>query len=463
VARPGHRSEAVAAAGRPCETKESGVEAKKKAVAATTIAAAMAMLLAGCSGGSSGTGASGGNSGTTLTYWASNQGSSLQNDKEVLTPILKDFTKQTGIKVDLQVIGWNDLQTKIQTAVTSGQGPDVVNIGNTWGTSFQSTGAFVPFDSKNASAIGGLDRFVKTALDAGGAPGKTPTSVPLYGLAYGLYYNKALFQQAGLQPPTTWEDFVADGKKLTHGAQWGLTLAAASYTENIHFAFLTAAQNGGAFYDASGKPTFNTPENVAGLQRYLALMQTDKIVNPSNAQYDSDAQPSSDFASGKAAMFLSQNNADTTLKADGMKVGDWGVVALPAPAGAAAQISTFPAGINMSVFKYTKHLPQALQFVKYMTSSAVQSELAVPYSVLPVLQGAKADFTTDAAEAKAFMDAYQNHSKPLPQVASEADFESTIGKGLSNLFAQIATGKNVTNADIASMLTSAQQQVEAAG
>ncbi|WP_417563449.1 ABC transporter substrate-binding protein [Microbacterium sp.] len=438
------------------------MKAKNKALTAVTVAAAMSMLLAGCSsGGSSGNSTNG--SGVTLTYWASNQGSSLQNDKDVLTPILKDFTKQTGVKVDLQVIGWNDLQTKIQTAITSGQGPDVVNIGNTWGTSFQSTGAFVPFDSKNAAAIGGLDRFVKTALDAGGAPGKTPTSVPLYGLAYGLYYNKALFQKANLQPPTTWEEFVADAKQLTHGDQWGLTLAAASYTENIHFAFLTAAQNGGAFYDASGKPTFDTPENVAGLQRYLALMQTDKVVNPSNAQYDSDAQPSSDFAAGKAAMFLSQNNADTTLKADGMKVGDWGVVALPAPADAKEQISTFPAGINMSIFKYTKNLPQALEFVKYMTSSDVQSELAVPYSTLPVLAGAKPTFTTDAAEAQAFMDAYQNHSKPLPQVASEADFESTIGKGLSNLFAQIATGKKVSNADISSMLDTAQQQVEAAG
>ncbi|GAA3757921.1 sugar ABC transporter substrate-binding protein [Microbacterium kribbense] len=436
----------------------------KKVLAAVTATAAVSMLLAGCSGGGgSNPSTSAGGSDVTLTYWASNQGSSLANDKEVLTPVLKQFTDQTGVKVDLQVIGWNDLQTKIETAITSGQGPDVVNIGNTWGTSFQSSGAFVEFDSKNAAAIGGLDKFVKTALDAGGAPGATPTSVPLYGLAYGLYYNKALFQKAGLQPPTTWEELVSDGQKLTHGSQWGLTLAAASYTENIHFAFLTAAQNGGAFYDASGKPTFDTPKNVAGLQRYLALMQTDKIVNPSNAQYDSDAQPSSDFAAGKAAMFLSQNNADTTLKADGMKVGDWGVVALPAPANAAAQISTFPAGINLSIFKYTKHLPQALEFVKFMTSSAVQTELAVPYSTLPVLQGAKATYTTDAAEAAAFMDAYQNHSKPLPQVASEANFESTIGKGLSNLFAQIATGKTVSATDISTMLKSAQQQVEAAG
>jgi multiple sugar transport system substrate-binding protein len=437
------------------------VEAKRKVVAVAATMAVVSMALAGCSGaGSSDSGADGGSA--TITYWASNQGTSLDNDKEVLTPILKEFTKQTGVKVDLEVIGWNELQTRIQTAVTSGQGPDVVNIGNTWGAAFQSTGAFTEFNADNAAKIGGLDKYVKTALDAGGAPGKTPTSVPLYGLAYGLYYNKAMFADAGLQPPTTWDELVTDAKTLTHDDQWGLTLAAGSYTENIHFAFLTSAQNGGEFYDKSGKPTFNTPENVAGIKRYLDLMQTEKVANPANAQYDNASSAAADLASGKAAMFLSQNNADSTLKADGMKPGEWGVVPLPAPDDAKEQISTFPAGINISVFNYTKHLPEALKFVKYMTSPEVQSELAVPFSVLPVLNDAEAKFTTDADEAKVFMDAYQNRSKPLPQVASEGDFESTIGKGISGLFAQIATGKKVTEADISAMLDTAQQQVEAA-
>ena len=58
-------------------------------------------------------------------------GTSLANDKAVLTPLLNKFEKQTGIKVNLEVVGWNNLQTRINTAVTSGSGPDVVNIGNT--------------------------------------------------------------------------------------------------------------------------------------------------------------------------------------------------------------------------------------------------------------------------------------------------------------------------------------------
>ena len=98
-------------------------------IAAATVPA-IALGAAACSSnsGGSGSGSDGGGTaaaGTTLTYWASNQAPSLDKDKEVLTPVLQKFTQQTGIKVNLEVIGWNDLQTRIQTAITSNSGPMV--------------------------------------------------------------------------------------------------------------------------------------------------------------------------------------------------------------------------------------------------------------------------------------------------------------------------------------------------
>ena len=134
--------------------------------------------------------------------------------------------QQTGIKVNLEVIGWNDLQTRIQTAITSGSGPDVLNIGNTWAASLQATGAFLPFDDAAMTAIGGKDKFVTASLATGGTPGQDPTSVPLYGLAYGLYYNKAMFAAAGLQPPTTWEEMVSRRAEAHRPGQEAVRLGA---------------------------------------------------------------------------------------------------------------------------------------------------------------------------------------------------------------------------------------------
>src|SRR6266478_6260376 len=165
-----------------------------------TVLAAAAVIaatsVAACSSGNAGTGA-----GATITYWASDQGSSIADDYTVLNPELAKFTKQTGIKVKLEVVGWADLLNRVLAATTSGQGPDVVNIGNTWSASLQVTGALLPWTSQDFAAIGGQTKFVSSALGSTGAAGKPPTAVPLYSVAYALYYNKALFQQAGIAGP----------------------------------------------------------------------------------------------------------------------------------------------------------------------------------------------------------------------------------------------------------------------
>ncbi|WP_405061850.1 sugar ABC transporter substrate-binding protein [Kribbella sp. NBC_01505] len=433
-----------------------------RSLVAAVAATALGVGLAACGGGDSGSGSSGSGGDQTLTYWASNQGTSLDNDKQVLTPVLEQFTKDTGIKVNLEVIGWNDLQTRIQTAITSGQAPDVVNIGNTWAASLQATKAFLPFDGDAMTAIGGKDKFVPTALATGGKAGEDVTSVPLYGLAYGLYYNKAMFAAAKVEPPKTWEEMVAAAQKLTNPAknQWGMALAAGSYTENVHFAFINAAQNKADWFDADGKPTFTGDGNVQGVLRYLDLMQKDKVANPSNAQYDNGTKSVNDFATKKVAMVINQNNADSSIVANGMKAGEYGVVPFPSPAGG-EQVASHVAGINLSVFKNTKHKDAALKFVKYMTDATTQTTLGKPFSSLPVLKDAKPVFTTDATEAATFQDIYNTKSKPLPLVPAEDQFESTVGKAMNGLFAKIATGGTVSADDVKAALKTAEDQVAA--
>ncbi|GAA3210432.1 hypothetical protein GCM10020256_08480 [Streptomyces thermocoprophilus] len=159
------------------------------------------VLAASACGGGSSTGGGSNDSPKTLTYWASNQGASIEIDKKVLQPELDKFEKKTGIKVKLEVVPWSDLLNRILTATTSGQGPDVLNIGNTWSASLQATGALLPWDAANFEKIGGKDRFVDSALGSTGVPGQDPAAVPLYSMAYALYYNKQIFADAGITEP----------------------------------------------------------------------------------------------------------------------------------------------------------------------------------------------------------------------------------------------------------------------
>ncbi|MDT4979949.1 MAG: multiple sugar transport system substrate-binding protein [Pseudonocardiales bacterium] len=415
--------------------------------------------LSACSSSNSG---SGSDKNVTLTYWASNQGTSLDNDKQVLGPELAKFTQQTGIKVKLQVVPWADLLNNILTATTSGKGPDVLNIGNTWSASLQATGAFVPFDDSVMAKIGGKSRFLGGSLSATGAADKPPTAVPIYSLAYGLYYNKKYFAEAGIsQPPTTWAEFETDAKKVTNAQHWGLSIEGGSVSENVHNVFTLSQQQGGAFFDAAGKPTFDTPQNVAAVRQYLDFIQQDKITNPSNAEYAQGTEALADFAKGKSAMVLWQA-ASGSLKQLGMNAADIGVAPMPLPDPMPAggkKVTSMVAGINLAVFKNTKHMDAALQFVKFMTSTAEQKVLNKTYGSMPSVTDAYADPAFNTPAVQTFKKILSTSAAPLPAVAAESQFETLIGTAVKNMLADAASGKNVSDSDISAQLKAAQQQL----
>src|SRR5579875_2188792 len=163
------------------------------ALAATTLAACgSSSHNSGNTSPAASSGSSGGGGslkGQTITYWASVEGAGPSDTSKTLTKQFKKFTAQTGVKVNMQVIPWSTLLQKILTSVTSGTGPDVMEIGNTWAPSLSASNGFLPFDSSNMSAIGGAGKFAGSALKVSGLPGKPPVSVPVYSEAYALFYN----------------------------------------------------------------------------------------------------------------------------------------------------------------------------------------------------------------------------------------------------------------------------------
>lgn len=427
---------------------------------AAVAALALAAATAGCGGGTSPATSGNGGGSQTITYWASDQGSSIADDYTVLDPVAKKFQQQTGIKVNVQVIGWPDLLNRILAATTSGQGPDVVNIGNTWSASLQATGAFLPWTSQNFSSIGGENRFVSSALGSTGAAGKPPVAVPLYSLAYALYYNKALFAQAGISgPPATWDQLIADGKKLTHGSIYGLAIEGSSIPENIHHAYIFGKQHGCSWFTVSGAADFTAPGCVAGVQQFVNLMGTDKIVSPGDAQYDQN-QSVSDFATGKAAMLMWQA-AGANLKSHGMSSSAYGVAPIPVQSGTPGQgdnVDSMVAGINIAIYKNTKHLAAAEKFVNFMTSQSTQLSLDKSYGSIATISSALSNPEFSTPELSVLRNVLSTSASAMPQVAGESQFETLVGTAIKNLFADAVNGP-VSAQTVQHQLSSAQQQM----
>ncbi|MDT0463693.1 ABC transporter substrate-binding protein [Streptomyces gibsoniae] len=431
-----------------------------RAAAVGAVTMSLALAASACGGGSSTNGGSD-DSPKTLTYWASNQGASIEVDKKVLQPELDKFQKQTGIKVNLEVVPWSDLLNRILTATTSGQGPDVLNIGNTWSASLQATGALVPWDAKNFDKIGGKSRFVDSALGSTGVQGKDPAAVPLYSMAYALYYNKQIFADAGVsQPPATWDELVADGKKIQQKGKQVLGAEGSNVSENIHHVFVFGKQHGADFFTPDGKADFTNDGVVAAVKQYVDLMAKDKVIPVGNAEYAQN-QSVSDFAKGKTAMLLWQSAA-ANLKSQGMSEDQYGIAPVPVQSGTpgtGAQVDSMVAGINLAVFKNTHNMDGAMKFVKFMTSDDEQKILNKEYSSIPPVGAAQSDPAFTAPANAVLKDTLAKSAAALPQVADESQFETTVGTAVKELFADAAAGRAVTTDSVKAKLQKAQQQM----
>ncbi|MET9654231.1 extracellular solute-binding protein [Streptomyces sp. JL2001] len=430
-----------------------------RAAAVGAVTLSLVLTAAACGGSTGGSGSD--KQPKTLTYWASNQGASIEVDKKVLQPELDRFEKQTGIKVKLEVVPWADLLNRILTAATSGQGPDVLNIGNTWSASLQSTGALLPWDAKNFEAIGGKDRFVESALGSTGVQAQDPAAVPLYSMAYALYYNKKMFKDAGIEkPPATWDELIATGQKLTKDGKAAIGVEGANLSNNIHQVFVLGKQHGADFFTADGKADFTSDSAVAAVKQYVDLMATHKIVAPGNAEYAQN-QSLSDFAKDKTAMVLWQT-ASATFKAQGMNDDEWGVAPAPVPSGepgAGKQTNSMVAGINLAVFKNTKNLDGAMKFVKFMTSDEEQKTLNKAYGSIPPVKTAQQDPAFSDPALAVLRDTLATSASALPQVPEESQFETVVGTAVKELFADAAAGRAVTTESVKAKLEKAQQQM----
>lgn len=414
-------------------------------------------LLAGCSSERS--------EHRTLTYWATNQGSSPQQDLKILNEEFEKFTARTGIEVDVEVVGWGDMLNKILGAAVSGVGPDVVNLGNTWSASLQATDAFVPFTQERMRQLGGRDRFLDTSMGSTGMADRPPSSVPLYGLTYGVFYNKAMFERAGVErPPDDWEEFVEVARKLTRPEEdvWGLTLPAASYTDNSHFCFMFGRQEGTDFFGADGKAAFTSEAAVSGVRRYVELMSRHRVVNPDDAEIGAAGEAINNFATGDSAMLMAQNSAIATVRASGMEDSEWGVFPMPVPRPLAEDgeaVRGIVGGTNIAIFRDSPRKEAAMKLVEFMTGSAEQKILNEKYGSLPVVEDAYDHPAFNTDKMKTFSRVLGGSAEPLPMIPNESKFETTTGAAARQLFARSAVGKPVRRSDVVEALSAAQQKM----
>ncbi|NHI16313.1 ABC transporter substrate-binding protein [Microbacterium excoecariae] len=424
--------------------------------AGTTAAiGATALVLSGCSGQADG-------GGDSITWWATQEASSISATEDVYQPAIDAFEEETGISVEMEVVPWTDLYNKILTAVSSGTGPDVLSIGTTWVASLHDTGALAEVDGENLEWMGGSDRFVPAVWDAAQVPGETHTAVPLHSTLYSLYYNVPIFEEAGATPPATWDEFVSLAEELTVDTdgdgstdQYGFTFPTGAATGNAHLSFIFGAQNGGSFVDDAGEVTIDSPEMTEAVEAVVGLMSDQEVMPPNDAEFDQNADSVDQLINGRAAMAFQQNPIE---QFDNRGFTDWGIADMPVMEGG-EPVMSMVAGTDITVLEDSPNKEQAFDFIEFLTSPEWNATTSAGFSKLPVV--------TDGYEEAVYQEVdpellevrrniQENHSEPFPMVPNIGEIEAGIGNAVREMFQAAALGEDP---DVAGRLQEAAAQL----
>ncbi len=293
----------------------------------------------------------------TLEYWG------LWEASETMTEIIKGFESQNpGLTVKYVKQSHKDYRTRLQSAISSGNGPDLYRFHASWVPMLKQE--LAPLPSAVMSASEYQSTFYPIAVQQLQNNGQL-VGIPLMYDGLVLYYNTDIFKTAVVDPPKTWPDLRTLANKLTVKAEGKLTrsgIALGNAVNVEHFADILAVlilQNGGDLT----KP--NSAEVRDALLFYTNFVKTDALWN--------DTLPSSTvaFARGEAAMMFAPSWRAHDVKAINP---DLKFATVPLPQLSDKRIawgSYWAEGVSAK----STHKDESWKLIKYLSSKEVQQKL----------------------------------------------------------------------------------------
>lgn len=232
---------------------------------------------------------------------------------EGLTPhqtIIANFEDQNpDVLVQLEAIAGRDYYTRILTQIAADRAPDVMNIGDDAVPSFVERGAFLPLDDCLESLDFDRSVYLPGLLEPGIVDGEL-YFLPKDYSTLGVYYNKTLFDEAGIPYPEagwTWDDMLETAQQLTQDTDgdgetdiWGVQLPA-NWTTGFEY-WVAAA--GGSLISEDGTSFvgfMDSPEAIRAAEFYADLYN-EYGVAPPPADLSAFGGGNSEFDNGQAAM-----------------------------------------------------------------------------------------------------------------------------------------------------------------
>ncbi|MGU3644166.1 extracellular solute-binding protein [Microbacterium sp. C23T] len=418
----------------------------KKTLGAVALIGASALVLAGCAGGSGNGGGSSSEEGAEIRVWLVGT-DTPQDARDYLKKTFEDENPGSTLVIEEQQ--WTGLVDKLTTSLSSNDSPDIVEMGNTQAPAFTSSGALLSLADIEGD-LGG-DDLLPGFVQAGSWDG-TLYAAPYYSGARVVFYNTAMYEQAGVAVPTTLDEYVSNGVTLA-GALPGVSgvyFPGKDWYNALPFIW----ENGGEIAVQDGDEwdaQLSSDESLAGLAQVQELM-TKASLAPKDGDETEGWVP---FRTEQSATYSAPSWAYWSIVADEDKqptaVADTtGYYALPGMEGGTAQV--FAGGSNVGIAAKSKNPDLAKSALEIMLSDEYQTILA-ENGLVPALVSLGDKVAAATPELATVIAAAAANAKLTPASPNWADVEA---QGImQDLFVNIANG-----GDIKDLATAADEQIE---
>lgn len=288
-----------------------------------------------------------------------------------------------NVNVTWEYLSYADMLDKLRVAVRGGGGPNVAVLPILWGVEFAAGGFLRPLSPEVVNLS--EENFWPKALNSNRWQGEI-YGLPTNNETMAFIYNKAIFEQAGLDPetpPATWQDVVEYSNQIkTNLGISGFGMVARLNHGNTPFRFMPVmwAYGGSVMDETEDAPTFdevriNSDETRAALQVYYDMYVRDASV-PASSLDNSQTENRELFLARQVAMMISHPSEYAVLtEADPTFASE--VAYVQYPAGPARRAAVF-GGSNVHIFNNIDdaNVEAALEYIKVRLNPEWSNRLA---------------------------------------------------------------------------------------
>lgn len=290
----------------------------------------------------------------TLTLWDYFEGVNSQRGVKSLVTAFNE--SQDKVEVNAVFTPRNEMDKQLSIGLVSDKLPDLVLIDGCDYASRISMGLFADVTDKfNQDFADTEDQFYPGPLSSCKS-GDKYYGVPFGSNCLGLFYNKDMFQEAGIEgPPTTWDEMKDDCQKLTGGSVYGLAVSAIKNDEGS-FQYMPWLLSTGENYK-----TIGSEGGIKSLQLVKDLVEKGYMSQESINWTQADAEKQ--FATGKAAMMLNGPWNIETVQTDAPDM-NFGIAEIPKD----KEFASVVGGENLGIIK-GHHEEEGWEFLKFTANN----------------------------------------------------------------------------------------------